>query len=72
MAKLKADKPSGPDNVALKLLKFAGGSIIPYLLSHGRLQTFQLSIKVTMKTVWGSCGQVLFPDPESIHVRAEK
>ena len=33
MAKLKADKASGPDNVAPKLLKFAGDSIIPSLLS---------------------------------------
>ena len=33
MAKLKADKASGPDSVAPKLLKFAGDSIIPSLLS---------------------------------------
>jgi len=34
MAKLKADKPSGPDSVAPKLFKkFAGDSIIPSLLS---------------------------------------
>ena len=32
-AKLRADKASGPDSVAPKLLKFAGDSIIPSLLS---------------------------------------
>ena len=33
MAKLRADKASGPDNATPKLLKFAGDSILPSLLS---------------------------------------
>ena len=33
MAKLKVDKALAPDSVAPKLLKFAGDSIIPSLLS---------------------------------------
>lgn len=33
MAKLRSDKPSGPHSVTPKLLKFAGDSIIPPLLS---------------------------------------
>lgn len=53
MAKLRADKASGPDSVAPKLLKFTGDSIILSLLSvlappatlyrlQGRPQIFQL------------------------------
>ena len=44
MAKLRADKASGPDSVTPKLLKFTGDSIIPSLFSV-------FNISVTCKTL---------------------
>ena len=55
MAKLRADKASGPDSVAPKLLKFTDGSIIPSLLSvfniSATCNTVPATMKVTMKLI---------------------
>lgn len=49
MAKLRADKASGPDRVAPKLLKFAGDSIIPSLLSVFQISATCNSVPTTWK-----------------------
>ena len=49
MAKLKADKASGPDSVAPKLLKFACDSIIPFLLSVFNISSTFNTVPATWK-----------------------
>lgn len=49
MAKLRADKASGHDRVAPKLLKFAGDSIIPSLLSVFQISATCNSVPATWK-----------------------
>ena len=50
MAKLKADKASGPNSVAPKLLKFAGDSIIRSLLSVFNTSATSNTVPATWKT----------------------
>ena len=60
MAKLRADKASGPDSVAAKLLKFTDGSIIPSLLSvfnisatcNNVLATMKVTMKLISRSLW--------------------
>ena len=49
MAKLKADKASGPDSVAPKLLKFAGDSIVPSFLSVFNISATCNTVPATWK-----------------------
>ena len=49
MAKLKADKALGPDSVAPKLLKFAGDSIVPSLLSVFKISATCGTVPATWK-----------------------
>ena len=54
MAKLKADKASGPDSVASKLLKFAGDTIIPSLLSVFNISATCNTVPATWKAASSS------------------
>ena len=60
MAKLRADKASGPDSVAPKLLTFTGDSIIPFLLSVFNISatcntvpaTMKVTVKLLSRSLW--------------------
>ena len=56
MAKLRADKASGPDSVAPKLLKFAGDSIISSLLT-----AFNISAPCNTVPGWSLWWRQLLP-----------
>ena len=47
---MKANKACGPDNVSLKLLKYAGKDLIPSLLSLYTMSAVRYSVPASWKT----------------------